>query len=339
VVDHVAEALPGGVLHVVGSRSMGCALVGADLDLVVAVPGAVDLDRIVVPCAERVRPVVGARGPGLRFRLGELAVDLSVVATGDIPAEEAVDRRHQLGTAAAVALSAVSDANAVLAAVAGRQSDFYALARHVKAWAAAHGLDSAPHGGLPGLAWAVLAARTVREGESGNLRAEFFGRWAAWDWREPVTLLGDDVPAADDPMTIMTPSAPSRSCTEQVSAGMRDLITAELYAAWENRAGEPPHRRHAAWAVITAKPLGTEDFDVTLGRLRGRIRALLSLLPPDAHAWPAPFERGDTVRHAVGLGANPPTAAELTAIAGRWGELPGVHVGWAGNGEVPTLRR
>jgi hypothetical protein len=174
----------------------------------------------------------------------------------------------------------------------------------------------------------------VLEGEPGDLRTEFFGKWAAWDWREPVTLLGDYVPQTEDPMTIMTPSAPVRSCTEQVSAGIRDLITAELYAAWENRDAEPPHRRHAAWAVITANP---NDLN-TLGRLRGRIRALVDKLTPDAHAWPTPFEENESVvRYAIGLGANPPTAAELAAIAEQW-VMPGVTVSLAGNGDVPTLR-
>lgn len=362
IVRRVADALPDGVVHVVGSRRMGCELVGADLDLVAVLPGVGDLARVVVPGAEQVRSVVGARVPGLRFRLDGLAVDLTVVATGDLPPADAVARRGELGLAA-VAMSAVSDADAVLAAVAGqhaglagrhpgvarRYADFAALARYVKAWAAARGLDSAPHGGLPGLAWTILAARTVRECETDDLRTEFFGRWAAWDWREPITLLGNSMPATGDPMTIMTPSAPVRSCTEQVSAGMRDLITAELYAAWENREAEPPHQRHAAWAVVTAKPVRGEEFDVTLGRLRGRIRALLGFLPSDAQAWPTPFERdnaersnterGNTVRYAIGLGANPTTATELAVIGRQWGLPPGVTVAWAGNGEVPTLPR
>lgn len=54
------------------------------------------------------------------------------------------------------------------------------LARDVKAWAAGRGLDSAPCGGLPGLAWAVLAARTAHE--AGDLPPlallrHFFGTW------------------------------------------------------------------------------------------------------------------------------------------------------------------
>ena len=53
--------------------------------------------------------------------------------------------------------------------------------------------------------------------------------------------------------------------------------------------------------------------------------------------WPAAFERTDTgARYAIGLGARPPTAAELTATAQRW-RLPGVRIEWAANGDVPTL--
>jgi hypothetical protein len=284
------------------------------VDLVAVLPGVPA--QLVVPGAERMRPVVGARVPGFRCRLDGLAVDVTIAA----------------GPGAEVALSAVTDAEAVLAAVAGRHDAFATLARKVKAWAAARGLDSAPHGGLPGIAWAVLAARTVREG------GEFFGQWAAWDWREPVTLLGDPAPVTGDAMTIMTPTAPVRSCAAQVSAGMRDLITAELYAAWAGEPAVPPHRRHAAWAVVTAAPIRDEEFDVTLGRLRGRVRALLGLLPPDAHAWPTPFERTDDIaRYAIGLGSDPPNAEELAVIAEGW-RLPGVRVEWAAGGDVPTLR-
>lgn len=320
VVRRVEAAVPDGIVHVVGSRRMGCAADGADLDLVAVVPREVDLGRVVVAGAERMRPVVGARVPGMRFRLDGLAVDLTVVA----------DRQP----GADIALSAVTDAEAVLAAVEGRYDAFVDLARAVKAWAAVRGLDSAPHGGVPGIAWTVLAARTVRDG--GGL-ADFFGQWAAWDWREPVTLSGDHLPATGAAMTVMTPGAPVRSCTEQVTAGMRDLITTELYTAWEGAPATPPHRRHAAWAVVTAEPVPGEEFDFTLGRLRGRIRALLGLLPPDAHAWPVAFERTDAVaRYAIGLGADPPAAAELGVAAGQW-RVPGVRVEWAANGDVPTL--
>jgi poly(A) polymerase len=306
-----------GVVHVVGSRRMGCARDGADLDLVAVVP---DPSAVTVPGAT---PVVGARVPGLRFRQNGVRVDLTLVRSGDVSPE------------AAVALSAVTDADAVLAAVGDRQADFTWLARHVKAWAAARGLDSAPFGGLPGIAWAVLAARTVRTG-GGDLLAEFFGGWAAWDWREAVTLRTEQT-SGTGAMTIMTPTEPVRSCTEQVGPGMRDLVTAELYAAWETvvAGGDPlpavaPHRRHAAWAVITVP-------DNEVGRVRGRMRALVASLEAagvvDVHAWPKPFDL-TPVRYAVGLGRTPPTAADLAAIAGPWCP-PGVTV--ERTDSVPTL--
>jgi poly(A) polymerase Pap1 len=199
-------------VHLVGSRRAGCALPGADLDLVAALPGIPELLGVrarltaALPEATDVREVVGARVPGLRLSVGGLSLDLAVVATGALAPAEAVVRRAELGEDAAVALSAVSDADALLDEVAGRREAFTHLARQVKAWAKARGLDSAPFGGLPGLAWSVLAARTVREAGDlppGDLLRHFFATWAAWDWREPV-----GGPAHPDlPVTIMTPRA------------------------------------------------------------------------------------------------------------------------------------
>jgi endonuclease/exonuclease/phosphatase family metal-dependent hydrolase/uncharacterized protein (UPF0248 family)/2'-5' RNA ligase len=347
----VADALPGGVVHVVGSRRMGCALPGADLDLVAALPGAIELGslRRELGGATEVREVVGARVPGLRLRFGGLDVDLAVVATGAMNPAEAVDRRAELGEAAALALSAVSDAEAVLASAGGHGPAFPGLAREVKAWARARGLDSAPFGGLPGLAWSVLAARTVAEAgdlpPSGLLR-HFFATWAAWDWREPVGGL-EGTPAG--PLTVATPSAPVRSCTDQVTPDMRDLITQELFRAWElleegaswTEVLTPPplHRRHAAWAVVTAGA-GTDGV-VDEGRLRGRMRALitdLAGLAPGCHAWPRPFTTAPA-RYAIGLGPTPPAAEALAAVADRrLRGLAGVTLTRAEGGEVPTLR-
>jgi poly(A) polymerase Pap1 len=355
---------------------MGCRLVGADLDLVAALPGAPDMGEVTdqvaaaLPGATKVRQVSGARVPGLRFAAGGLDVDLVVVATGEIPAARAVAHRAGLGEAAAIALSAVSDADAVRAAVGDHHGGFSLLARQVKAWARARGLDSAPFGGLPGLAWTVLAARTAVAGPSPapdprDLLRHFFATWAAWDWREPVALAPDTIPAAPASgaaVTVMTPSAPVRSCTEQVGPGMRDLLTQELYQAWEaletstasTAAGAgawpaalltppPLHRRHAAWAVLEVGAVRGEEFEETRGRFRGRVRALLTALEedgvPDAHAWPRPFATGpDTARYAIGLGQHPPDAARLAGIAGQWARgLPGVGVTRVEGGSVPTL--
>jgi endonuclease/exonuclease/phosphatase family metal-dependent hydrolase/2'-5' RNA ligase/uncharacterized protein (UPF0248 family) len=337
----LTAALAPGVVEVVGSRRMGCARPGADLDLVAALPGADDLDRVANTVAEAVpeagvRAVVGARVPGLRLTTKDLTTDLVVVSTGDLDPAEAVRRRADLGEAAAVALRAVSDADAILAAVDGRREEFAALARTVKAWARVRGLDSAPHGGIPGIAWAVLAARAVRD------RRPFFETWAAWDWRDPVTLDGPPGDAVGRALSIYTPTEPVRLCTEQVGPGWRDLVTQELYEAWENPgdllAPPPMHRRHAAWAVLSVPA-----DEVTLGRVRGRVRSLLTALEdagtPDAHAWPRPFESTVEVhRYAVGLGRDPVDRPTLTALAEPWcAGLTGVEVEWADGGSVPTL--
>ncbi|REE95788.1 poly(A) polymerase [Thermomonospora umbrina] len=417
VVRQLAEALPEAVLHVAGSRRMGCALPDADLDLVAVLPdslappspagaepqvtqagaraatpsnaneprpssppgtttepadiprpgaegaaavlGPAEVEARVgsLPGVVGLRRVIGARVPGLRARVGGLDVDLLVVATGGVSPAEAVARRTELGEGAAVALSAVSDADAVLDFVGGGREDFVWLARAVKAWARARGLDTAPFGGLPGLAWAILAARTVREAPGlppGELMARFFAGWAAWDWREPVGLGGGGAAEAV-PVRIWTPSAPVRLCSEQVGVGMRDLLTQELYRAWEITEGgrsrwadllapPPLHRRHAAWAVVTVRRARSEELEVTVGRVRGRVRALLTALEDagavEAHAWPRPFDVGpDRVRFAVGLGRTPPDEATVVEAVRPWASgMRGVEVAWAECGEVPTLR-
>ncbi|MFD0599644.1 poly(A) polymerase [Catellatospora coxensis] len=230
------------------------------------------------------------------------------------------------------------------------------LARQVKGWARAKGLDSAPFGGLPGLAWSVLAARTVlgapADAAAATLLHRFFEDWAVWDWRQPVTLTGD-ADGVHPRGAVLTPTAPVRSCADQLAPGGLDLLAQELYQAWEaleeasdsgrdpwpRLAGPPPlHRRHACWAVIAVHG----DADETLGRVRGRMRALLTALgeagAPQAHAWPRPYETGPVTRYAVGLGragAEP----ELTAAVERWAaDLPGVHVTLVDSGAVPSLR-
>ncbi len=387
----IADALDGGVVWEAGSRRMGCALPGADLDLVAAVPGTADIAEVrervaaALPEAVRMREVTGARVPGLRLSAAGLDVDLVVVPTGTLDPAQAPTRRAELGERAAVALSAVSDAAAVRDFVGAEHAAFARLAREVKAWARARGLDSAPFGGPPGLAWAVLAARTVRAASDRSpaaLLLEFFGTWAAWDWRDPVGLdaarpgppvpvpgpdpvpaapdrapaMSDRVPPAPDPVTVLTPSAPVRSCTAQVGPGLRDLLVRELYRAWELLdadpagfdavvAAPPLHRRHAAWAVVTVRTPAEREFEAALGRMRGRVRALLSALEEagvaDAHAWPHPFATGaGLARYAIGLGAAPPDAARLAAVAAPWSRgLAGVEVAWAACGEVPDLYR
>ncbi|MCX5609681.1 RNA repair domain-containing protein [Streptomyces sp. NBC_00047] len=363
VTARIADALGDGVVWEAGSRRMGCALPGADLDLVAALPGTADIAEVrervaaALPEAVRMREVTGARVSGLRLSVAGLDVDLVVVPTGTLAPAEAVARRAELDERAAVALSAVSDADAVRGFVGADHAAFARLAREVKAWARARGLDSAPFGGLPGLAWAVLAARTVREAPGlspAALLLEFFGTWAAWDGRDPVGLAPATAVTCPDAVTVLTPSEPVRGCTAQVGPGLRDLLGRELYRAWELLdadpgsfgevlAAPPLHRRHAAWAVVTVRTPAEREFEAALGRVRGRLRALLGALEEagaaDAHAWPHPFATGPGLaRYAIGLGATPPDAVGLAAVAAPWPRgLPGVEVAWAACGEVPDL--
>ncbi|MFI6983795.1 poly(A) polymerase [Embleya sp. NPDC050154] len=373
IARRVSAALGEGVVSVVGSRRMGCASPDADLDLVAALPGTVDPADIAariaaaLPEAGGIRPVLGARVPGLRLRVDDSPVDLALIGTGRIAPADAVARRAELGEPAAVTLSAITDADAIRGAVGADHERFADLARRIKAWARARGLDAAPFGGLPGLAWSVLAARTTREAAhvaDEDLPAYFFAGWAAWDWRVPVALDDDTARAGTvtgGPVSILTPTHPVRSCTEQVGHGGRDLLVDELYRAWElltpGEASErddrdpwaalieppPLHRRHAAWAVLTVLPASAEECAATTGRLRGRIRGLLTTLQEagvqDAHAWPRPFVSDSRTRYAIGLGADPPSATDLAELTERWRRgLPGVETTWADGGSVPTLR-
>ncbi|MET3986916.1 hypothetical protein [Streptomyces sp. PvR034] len=166
----------------------------------------------------------------------------------------------------------------------------------------------------------------------------------------------DDAGAGDGsgaPVTVLTPSAPVRSCTGQVGAGFRDLLVRELYRAWEiTESGpgpwpellDPPplHRRHAAWAQVTVRDTGAGEPGALPGKVRGRMRALVTALEEagavDAHAWPHPFpsEPGD-IRYAIGLGATPPDAGRIAAVGGRWAAgLAGVEVALVAGGDVPT---
>ncbi|MFF2014216.1 RNA repair domain-containing protein [Streptomyces sp. NPDC058195] len=359
VVRRVTAALPGASVHLTGSRRMGCALPGADVDLVAALPGAVDLPEVhrrlagALPEATGLREVTGARVPGLRFALDGLGVDLVTVATGAVPPDDAVARREELGGAAAVALSAVSDAEAVAGAADPHRAAFTRLAREVKGWARARGLDSAPFGGLPGLAWAVLAARTAHE--SGHLRPvpllrHFFATWTVRDWDEAVGP-GEALPGA--PLTVLTPTAPVRSCTAQVSPAGRELIAGELLRAWEIlesaadagpvprallRTPPSPYADHAGWALVSVRHEADE------GRFRGRALALLAALAeagaPDARAWPRPCGSDAThVQYALGLGRTPPDAARLAEIGAELLRgLPGATLHRTALGQEPELR-
>ncbi|MBR7825530.1 DUF504 domain-containing protein [Actinospica sp. MGRD01-02] len=353
IVERIQAALDDAALHLVGSRRMGCALPGADVDLVTDFPGAVDLGEIgrrlvrALPEATHVRQVVGARVPGLRLDVGGLGVDLVVVPSGSPAYAEA----------AAIALSALTDAEAVLDVVRADPATFAQLARQVKTWAKARGLDSAPFGGLPGLAWAVLAARTVARGTDVTV-AGFFAQWAAWDWRRPVALDGAAGEPTPEPVRVLTPTAPVRSCTAQVGPAARDLLVEELYRGWEltqtdqpfeeisRRLCEPPplHRRHAAWALVTIEALPGKDLDDALGRVRGRMRALILQLEAASssaaiHAWPRPLSAdAHEVRYAIGLGRTPLDRRELAEIAESWAKgMRGVRVEWREGGEVGSL--
>lgn len=357
VVGQLRRALPEAAVLVTGSHRLGCAVEHSDLDLVAAV-GAASADeveaavRAALPEAKSVRRITGARTPGLELRWESkrsyLDLDLAIAPCPGVPPAEAVARRLELGQGAMLALSGVADADAIEAAVGDRRPAFLRLARVVKRWAHARGLDAAPFGSLPSIAWMVLAARTVltSSGSDQELLSAFFGGWASWDFKQPIAL--DGAPPEGHPqrpdtrMTILTPAAPIRSVTDHIGAASFATLSEELYGAWEACEEQRPllqlpplHRAHRAWAVVEVK--SAEG----VGWVRGRMLALLSLLEhagaAELRAWPRALPRaGGASWFVIGLGRRPLTRTELAEVALPWAAgLPGVSVTWAET--VPSL--
>jgi hypothetical protein len=365
-------------VELAGSRRLGCAIAASDLDLVWIEGGDGDAEAFARRVEEALagetvsdlRLVQGARVDGVKLRAGGLGVDITYVPTGDIAPREAVARRAELDPARAAALSAISDADAIRAAVAGREAGFLALARVVKAWAHAKGLDEAAFGTLPSLAWMVLAARVAidaeEDAEPSELLARFFATWAAWDPREPIALdpAALDPTAEDDgaPLRIATPTAPIRNCAATADASALTLLQAALYDAWEIAGGPDPlprllappplARQHASFAVVTLTARDADDLERSRGWVRGRALALLRAIgdrASDARFWPRPFRITETqLAWAIGLGRGSLGEGELAAIAAPWIEE---HLAWPGRpsgarlaitradgGEIPTLR-
>lgn len=323
-----------------GSRAIDCALVVSDLDVVVAAPPGVDVARrlgAAVPGGD-LRRVSGARVPGLKLSVAGLSVDIAVVdiavvdtlGVDGVAPVDAVAQRAHLPVPAAHALSAVSDAEALRAAVGEGAPRFRRLLGVVRTWARSRGLDVRPLGGLPGLAWSVLAARVVLDaptdmGDSA-LVVSFFETWAERGFGLPVSLHDDWAGQPGLPVQICTPSAPLRACSDGVTQTMATLLAHELLRAWavcveggslaELCAPPPMHRRHGAWAVVGAPSVGPA------GRVRGRLRALLGMLEAagveGVHVWPHAHVLDGKICLAVGLGPTPPDASALARMVSPW---------------------
>ncbi|MEZ4318838.1 MAG: RNA repair domain-containing protein [Myxococcota bacterium] len=297
-------ALPGAV--VVGSHQLGTAIAGSDLDLVWPDTPPERVLELLEPHVDAVVPVVKAGMAGFRAWRASLVID-ALPANGDPRA-----------------VSAIADGQAILAAVAGREAAFRDLLITVKAWARAQSLDDAAWGGLEGLAWAVLAARVVRDAPGPDgLVARFFTTWAAHDWSRAVSLAADpDVPG----FAILTPSAPVRNIAERVQVGRLEDALLAAWDALERGASRddlwrpfPFHRRFATALRIHC------DSREAQGLARGRGRALLDL----TGGVPCPGNP-----HVLGLPSAEPAVLEA---AERWAEpLAGVTVEGVDTNTVPT---
>ena len=357
LLQQLKALLPEHPLEVTGSRRIGCELPDSDLDLVLTLSGSWTFEHLGEKFASlagvsRLRSVIAARVPGFEFRYhagpGAIDVDLTVASAG---AEES-----------ALARSACSDADQFGLVLSSAQFQrFLRLARIVKAWARAKGLASAPFGGLPGLGWLVLAAETVRRSSLSEplaLLEAFFAEWAVNDWREVVSLGGANGAiqrSSCAPMTILTPTSPVRSLSEQVDQGSLQILTDELYGGWiavegaldlESAIGEllrapQLHRQHAAWArvLLVPKEQGETQTDELLGFVRGRMNALLRALRQGSglsvRAWPYARETSTGCELVIGLGRSPQSRMELNDLSQDWAAArSGITVEWLAGPEL-----
>jgi hypothetical protein len=89
---------------------------------------------------------------------------------------------------------------------------------------------------------------------------------------------------------------------------------------------------HKSWLLVRVRRRRSESFDLTIGRVRGRMRALATELEgagaADARLWPRQvLTEPDAVAYAVGLGRTPPGARETESIVAAWAAtLPGVTI-------------
>jgi hypothetical protein len=293
------------------------------------------------------RIVRGARAPGVKLRASGLGVDVALV-----------DARDE----ASLVLSSLSDNDAVRAAVAGREAAFARLGRVLKAWARAKGLDDAALGGLPGLAWAILAARALRELDpEGDEVTALFGALASWDPKAPWSLEGVACDGSDA-LTIPTPSPPHRNLASSFEASDVARLQELLYTSWELRQrGEPLERllapalfarEHAAAALVTVSASGLEELEASVGWLRGRALALRRAVRA-AGAIDARFATRTLLGEercrvfVLGLGREPIDARTLTEASAEWIEEhlawperasgARIEVRWVEGGAVPTI--
>lgn len=368
LVERLRALVPDAEVLLLGSRRLGCAVATSDLDLAILDRGTPVLRdaaarvRAAVPDLVELRLVTGTV-PGLRFLHDpegvDLPVDITWLGTGELAPSDALLDARGLSAGACAVLAAARDADAIRAAVDTRHDAFRSLARAVKTWAHARGLDAPWAGGMPGLAWAMLAARAVVDATpaelDGSLDARlrrFFARWAEWDWARPVTW---SRPPPDDgsPIRIATPTEPVHSQTKTVGTSMAELLRGELAEAARPDAGPsewlsapPLTDRHQAFALLRVEAPDGESRDISLGWVRERALGLLLALEgagaAGAHFWPRPLRRdGCSVEFAIGLGPDAPSEYAVNRATMPFRTAHGAWAGrpWGASLEVRVVAR
>ena len=347
--DACEAALPVGgrsALHLTGAARLGVQEPGGDVDAVALGPASVGRDDFFSAAAEwlriaggPVRLVGDAVAPVLRGTLSGVSVDLGYARfpEGLAPADPAsltfaalslFDRESQ------GALSAVRDADAVLAALDARGATqaFRVALGALKRWAKARGLYSNAMGYMSGFGWTLLQAwactrKSSALQEPGEALQAALQALALCDEAHPVALTAEATtypPRARDVLIVPSPTAPVRNVARNVTRATAAVLRQEASAGAERvsriRSGAlpwdallEPYDPSLDGEHFVALELGcarAEDMDPCAGWLEGRALGLLLEL----EAKVSPRLRPDPRRRSLAGGEGGARGTYLVAL-------------------------
>lgn len=307
-VDELAEALAelDLDLELAGSRAVGAALPGADLDLVAlgddhsevhASQVAEVLARAGMSSVEVVDEV---RFPLVRGQLHGVHVDLQLgrvtagfelraLTRADASELEELDASARRAVGPLLVREALRDRLSSIGAL----EVFGDIARFVKLWARRRAIDDGAFGYWPGIAWSVAACwaceRVHARGQELTGEAvldELFYSLASWAWPRPMALTGIEPDVAEF-LPIAAPLAPFDNLARDMCASSARVMREEFARAAEIAAQIKEGTQ--GWAfLLQEKPrelagqavefLLEQDSVASVGELRGRLLGLLTEL-------------------------------------------------------------
>lgn len=336
-------------LHIIGSARLGVTMVDSDVDLVCA--GQAGRDELFAGVRDELaarglltnaREVGGAGLPVLRFRVGDVAVDLQYAQlpaglAGESLADLEVGVLAELDEPSRRAALGCLDADAVLRYVAPNvdMEVFRGLLGRVRGWARARQLDVGAWGLLGSYTWALLAARSTQGADPRSdvnaLLRGFFLKFAAWEPGRPVALGGvPEVQAVRRaPWPIYTPTPPAFNSARSLTRSTYALLQAELRrvhqvldGALDEAMAAPIGAPAGPRVVLALHAADAEDRHACAGWLDGQVLGLLIALEREG-ATVRPYPRpvlvdGDTLQYSVGVDGG--RGAGLLAAARRFVE-------------------